>query len=723
MKKFNKIAHQISNILNVYKIVAIGIISFLATPQYSRGEGSIDLNRNEGAGFYRIYLEYSSLAPFQVTALDFVPTTNKLFVYGEVGETLLLASSALNTVATLSGSIRYTKPDGTTIVVLSAPGAVSGTTGFIANRAQEKAGPFGLNNGGVGGYTPFSVAVDQSGIWTIEFISQDPSTVNGTGGGPLLTTANWPANQRRCMAAWDVSILRGGSLVSGRLYSKWLPLTPGGLTASGNWVCSTTEMFVRTRDGILYRWQQNAFAGYGHSRFSNNSGILDIDLQRLFESIRFQGIPPPADRRMHSPDAPDNDSLYTSKMFFNMPDPAMPATAQLGSEPNHWLNPIFDNTPPTFFYTGQASVNPMDGYFTVQYPTLQKASIVVDCSADGTYGNANDRRIDFYTSTTATTLVPWDGLDGTGAVMTDGCYLAQLLLQNGEVHFPLLDIENNFEGMVLERLNGPGTLPDYTIHWNDVPLNDVTDLPLGSYLQNTPVGGISSLVNGHRWASVARGAATQTHSSQYGDSRLIDTWSYALSSATSVIYLACGILPVQLTQLTASKDDLGNKLRWKCATPQSAVMFDIEKSIDGKNFMSIGQVAGHKQAQSGYLFLDTRVTAITNYYRLKIIQPGGIVKYSPVIRIDNGSEWNEGMKVYPNPAPGNVHVQFESDQQTAVTVEVIDAKGRIISRKKETAYKGTNLLFVDRLDDSVPGVYTVRVSYGSRVLTRSLIIK
>lgn len=318
--------------------------------RHAQSEGSIDLNRNEGAGFYRLYLEYTGLAPFQVTSLDFVPTANKLFVYAEIGEDLYLASSSLNTFGAFSGSIRYTKPDGTTIVVLSAPGAVNGTTGFIANRAQERQGPFGLYNGGVGGYTPFSVPVDQTGIWSVEFISQDIMTPNGTAGGPLLTTANWPANQRRATAAWDVSILRSGALVSGRLYARWLPITPGALTVPGPiFVTSTTEMYVRTRDGILYRWQQNAFAGYGQSRLCNNSGILDLSYQRMFESIRFQPVSP-VNRRFHNPDSPDNDSLYTSKMFFNTPDISMPATAQLGTDPNHWLNPVFDNTPPTFLY-------------------------------------------------------------------------------------------------------------------------------------------------------------------------------------------------------------------------------------------------------------------------------------------------------------------------------------------------------------------------------------
>ncbi|MBC7827639.1 MAG: T9SS type A sorting domain-containing protein, partial [Chitinophagaceae bacterium] len=675
---------------NLLYLIFVFVFLIFSGNRNAYAEGSIDLNRNEGAGYYRLYLEYVSGAPFQVTSLDFVPTTNKLFVYAEIGEDLLLASSALNTVSGLFGSIRYTKPDGTTIVVLSAPGAVSGTTGFIANRAQEKQGPLGLYNGGVGGYTPFSVPVDQTGIWTVEFISQDPGTVNGTAGGPLLTTANWPANQRRGIAAWDVSILQSGSLVSGRLYARWLPITPGGLTSAGNWVCSTTEMFVRTRDGILYRWQQNAFAGYGQSRLCNNSGILDLSFQRTFESIRFQPTSP-VNRRFHNPDSPDNDSLYTSKMFFNTPNTSMPATAQLGAEPNHWLNPVFDNTPPTFFYTGQAAVNPMDGYFTIQYPTLQKASIVIDCSADNIYGNGNDRLINFYTSTTATTNVSWDGLDGTGAVMTDGCYLAQLLLQNGEVHFPLLDIENNFEGMVLERLNGPGTLPDYTIHWNDVALNDLTDVPLGSYLQSTSINGISSQVNGHRWASVTRGAATQTHSTQYGDSRFMDTWSYALSTATSVIYLACGILPVKLTQLTATSENEGNHIRWRSDMTQGKVRFEIEKSEDGRNFKRIGQVDGMNGNQSGYRFLDTGNTSLINYYRLKIIQPGADFQYSPIIRLDAGDQKNETFNVYPNPANGKINIQVKRNEQSTITIEITDVAGKLVLRKKERAYKGLNV--------------------------------
>jgi hypothetical protein len=711
-----------SRILRGITLIGCQIAICIAFAHQVMAEGSIDLNKYEGARFYRIYLEYSLVGPFQVTSQDVVPATNKIFVYAEIGESLLLASSALSTSGGLSGSIQYTKPDGTTIVVLSAPGATSGTTGFIADRAQEKAGPYGLLNGGVGGYTPFNVAVDQTGIWTVEFIPQNPNDVNGTGAGPRLTTANWPTQQRRCMAAWDVSIMRSGALVSGRVYAKWLPLNPGGLTASGNWVTSTTEMWVRTRDGILYRWLQDAFAGYGHSRISNNSGIMDLSFQRLFESTRFQPTPP-TDRRMHEPDDPDTDAFYTSKMFFNVPDAGMPATAQLGSEANHWLNPIFDNTPPTFFFTGQGAVNPMDGVFTVGYPTVQKATVIVDCSADNVYGNNNDRYLDFYTSSTGTTNVNWDGLDGNGDIMTNGCYMAQVLLQNGEVHFPLLDIENNFGGMVLERLNGPGTVPDYTIHWNDVPLGDNTELPVGSYLKSTPVSGISSLVNPHRWASVANGSYTQTHSSQYGDSRFMDTWSYALSSAMSAVYLACGVLDVKIESLNARNDGVSNVITWRLQLEQNDAIEELQRSVNGRDYVTIATRTVNASSPIQASHIDASAVGNECYYRLRLTSPGLKPYYSRPVRVSRSSNQSASLKIYPNPVDKQTVFSINVESEGLVTVEIVDQTGKKISSQNKLLTKGHNVLQPSALNELPAGIYMLRVVRNGKLLVSSSFVR
>lgn len=719
---------------DVYKTckIHITLIAFFLTifTNQLKAEGSIDLNRLEGTRYYRLYLEWYPSSPMQVTALDGVPSSNKIYAYVVNGEHLLLASSNLNPNGDASfpgsGSIRYTKPDGTTIVTLTGTGA-NNSVGCIFNRAQEKQGPNGLLSGG-SGYTPFDITADQTGIWTVEFISQSPTHTNGTGGGPVRTTANWPANQRRSIAAWDVSVTNASvtSLILGRVYARWLPFNPGGITFSGSPVTSTYELYVRTRDGILYKWKQTDYAGYGHSIFSNNSGILDLGMNRLFQSLKFQPAPAPADKRLYSPEYNDIDEFYANKMFFNPPNAALPATAKLGSITNHWLNPIYSSTPPTFFFTPAtpAPVNPMAGKFTTYYTTVQQANIIIDCNGDGIYGNANDRRIDFYTKAADDTVVVWNGLDGAGVALPKGCYLAQLQLQNGEVHFPMLDIENNFGGIKLERLNGPGTLPDSTIYWNDLPLNDNTETPAGSYLKQSPPGGISSNVNSHRWANAAVLGYTQTHSTSYGDARFMDTWSYATTTATSVIQTVCSVLPIAITHTSASYSDEAITVIWETANDNETTLHAVERSNNGTDFNAVATLAGKKSSTGKlqYAFADKSFTDGSVYYRIRITGGDNKISYSKTIKVQSEKIKKDNISIYPNPVKNSGILEINAGKKTEAIINIINTNGSKIITKKIILKQGYNLYPLNEAINLPAGVYIITVTgLADKVLRKTLI--
>jgi hypothetical protein len=693
----------------------------------AKPEGSIDLNKLEGVGQYRLYLEWAPNSPMQVTSLDNVLSTNKIYVYVANGESLLLASSNLNTIPPSKfGSIRYTKPDGVTTVTLTGTG-VNGSTGCIFDRLQEKQGPNGLYNGGAGGYIPFTVVADQTGIWTVEFISQDPTTADGTAGGPRLTTVNWPANQKRSVAAWDVSVISAGTLVKGRAYSKWLPLNPGGITTppSSTPVTAAPELFVKTRDGILYRWKQKGYAGYGHNVFSNNSGILDVNKQRMFESVRYQGIPLLTTRRLHAPDLDDNDSLYTNKMFFNVPDVAMPATARLGASLNHWLNPVFDPSPPNFFFTSVPTVAfPMKGNFTVQYTSVQRATLIIDCNNDGIYGNANDRTIIFYTYAGTSRIVAWDGLDGLGAVLPRSCFMARLTLQNGEVHFPMLDIEDSFGGMELERTNGPGVTPatpDYTIHWNDVPLADNTETPIGSYLKVTPPGGIDSRVNGHRWGRVVWNANPITHTLQYGNERFMDTWSYAITTQNALVYTACSVLPVDIKSFSGKSGNNGNVLNWQIHTDNTNLQFSVLKSYNANtDFIPVTSFKAKTGGQTQHSFTDATNNGAVTYYKLQVTDAAGNSKYSNVIAVKNESTIPADIQLSPNPYKSNAILFVQATTNSTATLKIMNSAGAQVHQQNVTLVKGNNSLTIPALESLQQGIYviTLQTKAGKELHTK-----
>jgi hypothetical protein len=95
-------------------------------------------------------------------------------------------------------------------------------------------------------------------------------------------------------------------------------------------------------------------------------------------------------------------------------------------------------------------------------------------------------------------------------------------------------------------------------------------------------------------------------------------------------------LPVTLAAFTAqavqNRDAL---LRWTTASEVNSARFEVERSLDGKSFTKVGQLAakGNSTTASDYSFTDKGVANLASgqvYYRLHQVDLDGTAAYSPV---------------------------------------------------------------------------------------------
>ena len=102
-------------------------------------------------------------------------------------------------------------------------------------------------------------------------------------------------------------------------------------------------------------------------------------------------------------------------------------------------------------------------------------------------------------------------------------------------------------------------------------------------------------------------------------------------------------LPVELVTFYGSKHNEVNKLKWTTASEKNSDYFTIEKTIDGVNFESIGQIigAGNSVYFNSYTLADQNVDNILNYYRLVQVDFDGVKTYSNLISIDNRVDSNK----------------------------------------------------------------------------------
>lgn len=491
--------------------------------QAARAEGSRNL---VASGGYRPYLEWSG----QQTAG--IQRRSLLYVYVRAGEEVSLGSS-VPTSFTDPQDIIYRSPAGTQN---GSCDVQAGGFALIDTLAKEAAGP--LPN--PGGYTPCTFVAAETGVYEVEFHGPQFSTSDIGNPPPLPVGSPFPtdASQLQTVAAWDITVRAtpGGAIQSGRVFANYLALNMGGGAANLD-----ATVYILTRDGFLYQVDLNGQRPFGFVFFGNDDGFIDPATQNgLYRSVQLslsdQFLP---DATVHNPGLPDTAVHVTHKIFLQPPDPTLPSTAPYPGGTMWLLNPPTPPAPPTGFgFTGiegtpgQAGSG-LGGNFTFNASFQGSYTITLDTNQNGLYTDPVDRVL-IGSAQVGVNTVFWDGLDGQGnPVPASGApYTARITLNGGEVHFPFFDVENNPNGFIIQRINGPGTLPEPTFYYND---------DYGTFGSQpgapVPIQALTGIVS-----------PAHAFTNNFGDHKGIDSWTYVPSGA--VLFDA---LQVRSADLATSK--------------------------------------------------------------------------------------------------------------------------------------------------------------------------
>jgi hypothetical protein len=117
-----------------------------------------------------------------------------------------------------------------------------------------------------------------------------------------------------------------------------------------------------------------------------------------------------------------------------------------------------------------------------------------------------------------------------------------------------------------------------------------------------------------------------------------------------IIKLSTDPLPVTLAEFSATKESNTALLRWKTTSETASSAFEIQHSINGKQWNAIGSVtaAGESNSDKTYQFVHSEpVNGQNNLYRLKMIDTDGTFALSRINALLFDQK-NSG-RVYPNP--------------------------------------------------------------------------
>lgn len=190
--------------------------------------------------------------------------------------------------------------------------------------------------------------------------------------------------------------------------------------------------------------------------------------------------------------------------------------------------------------------------------------------------------------------------------------------------------------------------------------------------------------------------------------------SYSLS-ATNTLPLA-----VYIKYFTAWKTFSSTILKWLSLQEYNNDHYEIERSLNGTDFISIGSIQGGLAAyhENVYQFEDKN-PPVKCFYRLKEVDINNRATYYKTIEV-NRSEQPFIKLSFENPVIDNMHINLQTNIMGTADMSIIDMSGRLVRNEKITLYKGDNFLFRN-FTSLLSGKYILSVVSDKAAITRTFV--
>jgi hypothetical protein len=189
----------------------------------------------------------------------------------------------------------------------------------------------------------------------------------------------------------------------------------------------------------------------------------------------------------------------------------------------------------------------------------------------------------------------------------------------------------------------------------------------------------------------------------------------ANSLTTNALQSANATLPVKFSSFDVKAVAEGAALAWSVGQEASVKGYEVEKSIDQKNFTTIGYVSA--TTLSFYTFKDPYQSTLA-FYRIKAVDVDGKSAYSTVISLKSGQS-SVVLRAFPTPVRKDLTVQHNAATvSTRISISSID--GRLIQSIMPVA--GSQQTTVD-LSAARAGLYIVRFESGTGAVETLKVMK
>jgi hypothetical protein len=223
---------------------------------------------------------------------------------------------------------------------------------------------------------------------------------------------------------------------------------------------------------------------------------------------------------------------------------------------------------------------------------------------------------------------------------------------------------------------------------------------------------------------LSHGGACNSGAGAFIQGRQLST-AGAINTNEGIVYddpvcVTSSSLPIELLSFTATVKDPHVQLNWTTATETNNDYFNVERSVNGANFTTIGEIdgAGNSTQSLSYSTIDDQPFYGVSYYRLKQTDDDGRISYSNIIAAEFNNMNSFALNIYPNPF---------SDETSFYTTESLKDARLIVYNSYGQVVKQVNNItgrkFTFQRENLSNGMYAIKfIQNGKVIATNKLVI-
>ena len=295
-------------------------------------------------------------------------------------------------------------------------------------------------------------------------------------------------------------------------------------------------------------------------------------------------------------------------------------------------------------------------------------------------------------------------LGNLGASITSASNMGVTTIQRTFNTYAALSNGNILRNYIITPTNDAGLNATFRFSYFDAELNGADETTLDM---------ASSPDNGATWSDI--GFTTRDAVNNYVEKTGINAFStWTLTPPSTVLAATMG--PLNAYKVNNSID-----ISWQVYAEINVNTYEVERSSDGKNFTTIGQLAADNAGN--YTYPDNSPVMGDNYYRLLIVDKDGSVKYSNTDKV-NINTTSASINFYPNPVVDHtVTLQLTNVPKGSYQLLVFDNAGKQVYASVINYAGGSSVQTIYLPQNISSGIYNAQLKNEETIFNESLLVK